>query len=247
MTTPSVDSPTPSVNSPYVDEVSSLDHIALACRIGESTDILRWYERIFQMRAFDFGEGGEGLKIQTDGLGMRLKAMEFWRCSEKGLIPSSAKDDFPLLVIAEPLAGVDARNQIDVFLSEHGGPGVQHLGLNTSDICRSKDEMKLRGVDFIVPPSLYYQSDGKLDDIIRAGEDPERLQGHGILIDYEDFNGNPSSGLGSGYLMQVFTKPLFAKDTFFLELIERRGARGFGAGNITALFKAVQAYMRGDE
>ena len=50
--------------------------------------------------------------------------------------------------------------------------------------------------------------------------------------------------LHSGYLMQVFTKPLLAERTFFLELIERRGARGFGAGNITALFKAVQAYMR---
>jgi len=198
------------------------------------------------MRAFDFGEGGEGLKIETDDLGMRLKALEYWRCSEKGLFPSLAKKEFPLLVIAEPLPGIDARNQIDVFLSEHGGPGIQHLGLNTTDICRSKEEMSSKGVDFIVPPHLYYQGFGKLDDIIKAGEDPARLQQHGILIDYEDFDGKNVPGFGSGYLMQVFTKPLFEKDTFFLELIERRGARGFGAGNITALFKAVQAYMKGE-
>lgn len=45
------------------------------------------------------------------------------------------------------------------------------------------------------------------------------------------------------YLLQVFTKPIFAEDTFFLELIERRGATGFGEGNIRALWRSVQAYM----
>ncbi|XP_052367796.1 4-hydroxyphenylpyruvate dioxygenase-like [Oncorhynchus keta] len=45
------------------------------------------------------------------------------------------------------------------------------------------------------------------------------------------------------YLLQVFTKPIFSEDTFFLELIERRGASGFGEGNIKALWRSVQAYM----
>lgn len=45
------------------------------------------------------------------------------------------------------------------------------------------------------------------------------------------------------YLLQVFTKPIFAEDTFFLELIERRGATGFGEGNIRALWRSVQAHM----
>lgn len=47
----------------------------------------------------------------------------------------------------------------------------------------------------------------------------------------------------SRYLLQVFTKPIFAEDTFFLELIERRGATGFGEGNIRALWRSVQAHM----
>jgi len=227
------------------DEISDLDHIAIACRIGETESILRWYEKIFQMKSFDFGEGGDGIQIQVDDIGMQLKALEYWKCAEKGLYaPSHSRKKFPLLVVAEPLPGVDANNQIDVFITEHGGPGVQHIGLNTSDICRSKRFMQQKGVSFIEPPPTYYKEGGKLRDIIKAGEIPAKLQEHGILIDYEDFDGTDLPGLNSGYLMQVFTKPLFTERTFFLELIERRGARGFGAGNITALFKAVQAYMR---
>ena len=49
------------------------------------------------------------------------------------------------------------------------------------------------------------------------------------------------------YLMQVFTKPIFEQDTFFLEIIQRRGATGFGAGNIRALWRAVQSYMSYDD
>lgn len=48
------------------------------------------------------------------------------------------------------------------------------------------------------------------------------------------------------YLLQVFTKPIFAEDTFFLELIERRGATGFGEGNIRALWRSVQAHMENE-
>lgn len=50
----------------------------------------------------------------------------------------------------------------------------------------------------------------------------------------------------SRYLLQVFTKPIFAEDTFFLELIERRGATGFGEGNIRALWRSVQAHMENE-
>lgn len=50
----------------------------------------------------------------------------------------------------------------------------------------------------------------------------------------------------SRYLLQVFTKPIFAEDTFFLELIERRGATGFGEGNIKALWRSVQAHMENE-
>ena len=68
------------------------------------------------------------------------------------------------------LSGVDANNQIDVFVNEHGGPGIQHLGLNTSNICLSKKSMQSNGVAFIEPPPTYYTQSGKLDDIVKAGE-----------------------------------------------------------------------------
>jgi len=227
------------LSSDNPDPVSGIDHVAFACRIGETEKILKWYESVFCLSRFDFGEDGNGIRIETGTIGMHLQAMEFWRCSEVGLrtLDSPCGQSFPLIVVAEPLPDVDKNNQLDIFINDHGGPGVQHIGICTENICATKAAMRSKGVDFIEPPSTYYNEIGKLEDIKCTGEDEQLLQQHGILIDIEDFNDKRN------YLMQVFMKPLFRRRTFFLELIQRCGARGFGAGNITALFRAVQAFM----
>jgi len=74
----------------------------------------------------------------------------------------------------------------------------------------------------------------------------ELLKNHGILLDAESFREQEKtqSQEKTRYLMQVFTTPLFNRDTFFLEVIQRCGATGFGAGNITALWNAVDSYLK---
>lgn len=90
----------------------------------------------------------------------------------------------------------------------------------------------------------------KIKEIEAAGVDPEQFKNLGILLDSEaDYYASKDSdkpetadvGLEpkGKFLMQIFTKPIFKEETFFLEVLERRGARGFGAGNITALAKSI--------
>ncbi|KAG8008625.1 4-hydroxyphenylpyruvate dioxygenase-like protein [Nibea albiflora] len=147
-------------------------------------------------------------------------------------------------------ANQSSRNQVDTFLEKHRSPGIQHVGLYTKDIVSSAHAMAEAGVQFFSPPLAYYTKVGKQQEIEEAGHNPQMLAQHGILLD-TDLHQDPSSQTASSknkrYLLQVFTKPIFAEDTFFLELIERRGATGFGEGNIKALWRSVQAHMENEK
>jgi 4-hydroxyphenylpyruvate dioxygenase len=89
-------------------------------------------------------------------------------------------------------------------------------------------ELKARGVRFLQTPGSYYEDlPGRVGDI---DEDLPALRELGILADRDD----------EGYLLQIFTKPIGDRPTVFFELIERHGARGFGAGNFKALFEAIE-------
>ena len=88
--------------------------------------------------------------------------------------------------------------------------------------------MRDRGVEFLYVPETYY-----VDLLERVGaidEDIEVLKKHGILIDRDE----------EGYLLQIFTKPIEDRPTLFFEIIQRMGARGFGAGNFKALFESIE-------
>ncbi|XP_035824057.1 4-hydroxyphenylpyruvate dioxygenase-like protein isoform X2 [Aplysia californica] len=182
----------------------------------------------------------EGFVISGKDIGLRMKALEYWKCAELGLQsnPNCAVQSFKV-VIAEALPN-QGPNQIDTFLSEHGGPGIQHIGLHTSSMSGTIKKLKLHGVEFAEPPATYYSEVGRLHDILGVGQDVQELKELGILIDTEE-EGECSKS--PRYLLQKFTKPLFDRDTFFLEIIQRIGATGFGSGNITALWRSVQAYM----
>jgi len=84
------------------------------------------------------------------------------------------------------------------------------------------------GIEFLRTPDTYYDElerrVGKIDI------DQEAIRELGILVDRDEW----------GYLMQTFTKPLHSRPTVFLEIIQRKEARGFGAGNIKALFEALE-------
>ncbi|MBN3282500.1 HPDL protein, partial [Polyodon spathula] len=192
----------------------------------------------------------EGYVITGDSIGLRLTAMQFWKCSEVGLkLPShSKKQQDCKFVVAESLPQ-QGRNQVDTFLEQHHGPGIQHVGLYTPDIISTSRTMEESGVEFVSPPPAYYTEVGKQKEILEAGHDPQLLSQQGILLDAELENETPQvrsqdeTTNNKRHLLQVFTKPLFSEDTFFLEVIERRGASGFGEGNIRALWRSVQAYM----
>lgn len=147
------------------------------------------------------------------------------------------------------------------FLDNHGGPGLQHIGLTAPNVSETVEWMSSNGAKFRAPPPAYYQlvrlsiflyffnsqkiffvwkQEQKRQEIQAANEDIENFKKLGLLLDSEA-DINLSEGIQDKFLIQIFTKPIFfpSQDTFFLEILERRGARGFGAGNITALARSI--------
>lgn len=129
--------------------------------------------------------------------------------------------------INEPAEG-KKKSQIEEYLEFYEGEGVQHLALATHDIVATVTALKSRGVEFLQVPSSYYDElEGRVGKI---DEDIEPLKELGILVDRDD----------EGYLLQLFTKPVEDRPTLFFEIIQRKGARSFGAGNFKALFEAIE-------
>ncbi|XP_071488068.1 4-hydroxyphenylpyruvate dioxygenase-like protein [Diadema antillarum] len=234
--------------------VTHFDHITFAVPTGASHEVLDWYENCFGMNRFwlDSEEDKlEGFVVRGSNVGLRMKAMEYWRCAETGLtFPEESSEerlgsDAKLMfVVAEALPDQGA-NQVETFIREHCGPGIQHIGLYTPNIEHTVQHLQSSGLQFMIPPPTYYTHVGKLQEILMTGHDPVLLERLGILLDAEDFQDEGADREKPlRYLMQVFTRPFFDRDTFFLEVIQRNGACGFGAGNIKALWKSVEAYMQ---
>ncbi len=131
---------------------------------------------------------------------------------------------FPL---NEPAAG-RKKSQIDEYLEFYRGPGVQHMALETNDIVKTVTKLRKNGVEFLRVPATYY--DTVLDRVGHIDEDIAPLKELGILVDRDD----------EGYLLQIFTKPVQDRPTVFFEIIQRKGAKSFGAGNFKALFEAIE-------
>ena len=117
--------------------------------------------------------------------------------------------------------------QIDQFLSAHGGAGVQHLALRTPDIVQAVRALSASGIEFLTAPAGYYRS---LEGRLGAFPIPvDVLRDMNVLADRDQW----------GQLFQIFSHSTHERRTFFFELIERRGARTFGSGNIKALYEAL--------
>jgi 4-hydroxyphenylpyruvate dioxygenase len=121
----------------------------------------------------------------------------------------------------------DDKSQIEEYLNEYKGEGIQHIALGTDDIYRTVDALRMRGIEFQDTPVTYYEG---VDARVAAHREPLReLQLRGILID-----GNAASGI----LLQIFTKN--AIGPIFFEIIQRKGNEGFGEGNFQALFESIE-------
>ena len=134
--------------------------------------------------------------------------------------------------INEPAEG-KKRSQIEEYLDFYGGPGVQHIAIATDDIIKTVSQLKERGVEFLsAPPHAYYQAIpdrlGVHMDMMK--EDLNAIEKLAIMVDADE----------DGYLLQIFTKPVQDRPTLFFEIIQRMGARGFGAGNFKALFESIE-------
>jgi len=129
--------------------------------------------------------------------------------------------------INEPAEG-KRKSQIEEYLEFYEGEGVQHIAIATADIVSTVKQLMARGVDFLRVPSTYY--DDLFERVGEIEEDIAPLRELGILVDRDD----------EGYLLQLFTKPLEDRPTLFIEIIQRKGAKSFGAGNFKALFEAIE-------
>ena len=158
-----------------------------------------------------------------------------------------------LLPINEPTFGTKRKSQIQTYLEQNGGPGLQHMALKTSDIFRTLGEMRKRsflgGFEFMPTPSKgYYEKlPTRIGDDLTA-EQYKKIEELGLLVDKDD----------QGILLQIFTKPLGDRPTVFIEIIERvgcmenldgrltqaAGCGGFGKGNFTELFKSIEEYEK---
>lgn len=118
-------------------------------------------------------------------------------------------------------------NQIDEYLDEYNGPGVQHLAFITNDLVGSLDQLDKNIIDTLNIVPEYY------DDVFKripwVKEDHQRIIDHQILVDSQQEN---------SYLLQIFTKNIFGP--IFIEMIQRVDDHGFGEGNFTALFKSIE-------
>ncbi|XP_078079532.1 4-hydroxyphenylpyruvate dioxygenase-like protein [Mustelus asterias] len=236
--------------------ITHFDHVTYACPRRQSAGIMDWYRRCFGFQRFLINRSedlDDGYIIEGNNQGMRLAAMEYWKCSEVAMSMPTSEDKKVncKFVLAESLPNL-GKNQIDTFLEQHHGAGIQHVGLYTTDIVSTCKSLTDAGVQFFYPPSGYYTEREKWQEIMKAGQDPELLSHCGILLDSEVDDvlckeETKCHGPSKRYLMQMFTKPIFSEETLFLELIERRNASGFGAGNIRALWKSVQACMDQEE
>lgn len=123
----------------------------------------------------------------------------------------------------------DDKSQIEEFLKDYNGEGIQHIALTSKDIYNSVARLKNQTVQFLDVPDTYYEM---IDSRVPwHNERLKELQEHKILID-----GHPTPE--GGLLLQIFTENLFGP--VFFEIIQRKGNQGFGEGNFKALFEAIE-------
>lgn len=184
-----------------------LDHLTHNVFRGNMAKWADFYERIFNFREIRYFD------IEGAQTGLLSKAMTS-PCGKIRIPLNESRDD---------------HSQIEEFLRDYKGEGIQHLALGTDDIYAAVETMRGRGVRFQDTPETYYdQIDARVPG---HGEDLQRLRADRILVD-----GAPTQG--QGLLLQIFTENMIGP--IFFEMIQRKGNEGFGEGNFKALFESIE-------
>jgi len=189
-----------------------IDHCVGNVGWNRMNEAVQWYEDIMGFKnILSFDDK----QINTEYSALMSKVM-------------SNKNGYVKFPINEPAEG-KKKSQIEEYLEFYEGEGVQHIAVATHDIISTVREMKKRGVEFLSPPPrTYYET--LLQRVGKIDEDIAPLQELGILVDHDE----------EGYLLQIFTKPVQDRPTLFFEIIQRKGAQSFGAGNFKALFESLE-------
>ena len=187
-------------------QLAMIDHIV--ANVNSMNEWVDYYAKIFgfdETRHFDINTGKSALMSKVVG----------------------DEDGYIKLPINEPSS---ENSQIQEFIDEYRGQGVQHIALLTPDIITAVSEMRARGMRFLDVPDTYYEEmPGRVGEI---KEKMDKVKKNRILVDRD----RPD-----GYLLQLFSQPLFDRPTMFYEIIQRRGnSDGFGEGNFRALFEAIE-------
>ncbi|MDP2260734.1 MAG: 4-hydroxyphenylpyruvate dioxygenase [Caulobacter sp.] len=184
-----------------------LDHLTHNVQRGGMARWADFYERIFNFREIRYFD------IEGKVTGLFSKAMT----SPDGKIRIPLNES------------QDEQSQIEEFLRDYKGEGIQHLAFGTDNIFTTVETLRARGVKFQTTPDSYYELlDGRVKD---HGEDTARLKAQNILLD-----GAPTEG--QGLLLQIFTENQVGP--IFFEIIQRKGNEGFGEGNFKALFESIE-------
>ncbi|CAH8593385.1 unnamed protein product [Schistosoma rodhaini] len=214
--------------------VKYTDHIAIAGEIGDSDTFVNWYKTVFGMERIFINiqeDESQGFIVKFKNTGMMLKAV----CHRN---PTSNSDyrNACKFVFVEPTKDSEP-SQVTRFLQVNSGPGLQHMGFAIDNIIDAAATCRKNGIKFITAPDVYYEALSQRINLKEFSLDLEKLKTSGILVDKELNN----EGNQIGSLLQIFTEPLFQKDGFFMELIERRNqSTGFGENNINALWEALE-------
>jgi 4-hydroxyphenylpyruvate dioxygenase len=187
-----------------------IDHLTHNVYGGRMKYWADYYETLFNFREIRFFD----IKGEYTGL------------TSKALTAPDGKIRIPLNE-----EGEGGKGQIEEFLREFNGEGIQHIALICDDLIACWDRLKELGVPFMTaPPATYYEMlDGRLPG---HGEDVSALQTRGILLDGTTEGGQPR------LLLQIFAEAQVGP--VFFEFIQRKGDEGFGEGNFKALFESIE-------
>jgi 4-hydroxyphenylpyruvate dioxygenase len=185
-----------------------IDHLTHNVHRGQMAHWADFYERIFNFREIRYFD------IEGAQTGLLSKAMTS-PCGKIRIPLNESRDE---------------HSQIEEFLRDYKGEGIQHIALGTADIFAAVETMVARGLAFQDTPDTYYD---RLDARVPGhGENLARLRADRILLD-----GAPTAG--QGLLLQIFTRNMIGP--IFFEVIQRKGNEGFGEGNFKALFESIEA------
>jgi 4-hydroxyphenylpyruvate dioxygenase len=188
-----------------------LDHLTHNVMRGNMDTWYRFYAQIFNFREIRF------FNIEGKLTGLHSRALTS-PCGKIRIPINESADD---------------KSQIEEYLKQYRGEGIQHIAVATNDIYGATDAIAERGLEFMPGPSDVYYN--KSFSRVKGHNEPiERMKKHGILIDGEGV----VNGGTTRILLQVFSKTVIGP--IFFEFIQRKGDEGFGEGNFKALFESIE-------